>query len=68
MQICSQWFAIRICVIVENDICICPYLQKFTDIHKYLYAVPYPRTSDNNQIHGKTESINDHNTSIFWVD
>jgi len=32
---------IRIRGIVENDICIYPYLQKFTDIRKYLSAVPY---------------------------
>ena len=32
--------------IVENDIRIYLYPQKFTDIRKYLSAVPYPRTSD----------------------
>jgi len=45
MQICSQWFAIRICGIVENDIRIYLYPQKFMDIRKYLSAVPYLRTS-----------------------
>jgi len=36
-----------ICIrgIVENDIRIYPYPQKFTDIRKYLSTVPYPRTS-----------------------
>ena len=36
-----------ICIrgIVENDIRIYLYPQKFTDIRKYLSAVPYPRTS-----------------------
>jgi len=38
-------YPIRICGIVENDIRIYLYLQKFTDIRKYLSAVPYPRTS-----------------------
>ena len=46
MQICSQWFTIRIlCGIVENDIRIYLYPQKFTDICKYLFVVPYLRTS-----------------------
>ena len=36
---------IRIRGIVENDIRIYLYPQKFTDIRKYLSAVPYPRTS-----------------------
>ena len=38
-------YPIRICGIVENDIRIYPYPQKFTDIRKSLCAVPYPRTS-----------------------
>ena len=36
-------YPIRIRGIVENDIRIHPYPQKFTDIRKYLSAVPYPR-------------------------
>jgi len=39
-------YPIRIRGIVENDIRIYPYPQNFTDIRKYLSAVPYPRTSD----------------------
>jgi len=35
----------RIRGIVENDIRIYPYMQKFTDIRKYLSAVPYTHTS-----------------------
>ena len=35
----------RIHGIVENDIRIYLYPQKFTDIRKYLSTVPYPRTS-----------------------
>ena len=46
MKICSQWFANRIRGMVENDIRIYLYPQKFTDIRKYLSAVPYPRNSD----------------------
>jgi len=46
MQICSQWFAIRIRGIVANDIRIYLYPQKFTGICKYQSAVPYLRTSD----------------------
>jgi len=38
-------YSIRIRGIVENDIHIYLYLQKFTDIRKYLSAVPNPRTS-----------------------
>jgi len=38
-------YPIRIRGIVENDIRIYPYPQKFTDIRKCLSAVPYPRTS-----------------------
>ena len=38
-------YPIRIRGIVENDIRIYPYPQKFTDIRKYLSAVHYPRTS-----------------------
>jgi len=38
-------YHIRIRGIVENDIRIYPYPQKFTDIRK-ISAVPYPRTSD----------------------
>jgi len=38
-------YPIRIRGIVENDIRIYLYPQKFTDIRKYPSAVPYPRTS-----------------------
>ena len=38
-------YPIRIREIVENDIRIYLYPQKFTDIRKYLSVVPYPRTS-----------------------
>jgi len=44
MQICSQWFVIHI-LSISVDIHIYLYPQKFTDIRKYLSAVPYPRTS-----------------------
>ena len=39
-------YPIRIRGIVENDIRIYLYPQKFMDIRKCLSAVPYPRTSD----------------------
>ena len=38
-------YPIHIRGIVENDIHIYLYPQKFTDIRKYLSAVPYRRTS-----------------------
>jgi len=38
-------YPIRIRGIVENNIRIYLYTQKFADIRKYLSAVPYPRTS-----------------------
>jgi len=38
-------YPIRIREIFENDIRIYPYPQKFTDIRKYLSAVPYTRIS-----------------------